>query len=90
MPGTIVYGRHLVVDADRVIPSGALYLEGETIVDVGTYAEITAAHGAGRTIGSAEALVIPGLVNAHSHGKGLTDFQRGQLDDTLELSLIHI
>jgi len=84
MPGTIVYGRHLVVDADRVIPSGALYIEGQTIADVGTYAEITAAHEAGRSIGSAEALVIPGLVNAHSHGKGLSDFQRGQLDDTLE------
>lgn len=27
---------------------------------------------------------MPGLVNAHSHGKGLTDFQRGQLDNTLE------
>ena len=29
-------------------------------------------------------LVIPGLINAHGHGKGITDFQRGALDDTLE------
>jgi cytosine/adenosine deaminase-related metal-dependent hydrolase len=77
MSGMIVYGRHVVVSADSVIPSGAVYIEGETVVDVGSYREITTGHKAGRTIGSAEALVISGLVNAHSHGKGLTEFQVG-------------
>jgi 5-methylthioadenosine/S-adenosylhomocysteine deaminase len=84
MPSTIVYGKYVVVDADTVIPSGALYLEGDRIIAAGSYAEIRARYRPDRTLGSAEALVIPGLVNAHGHGKGLTDFQRGQLDDTLE------
>jgi 5-methylthioadenosine/S-adenosylhomocysteine deaminase len=84
MSTKIVYGKYLVVDANTVIPSGALYIDGDRVVDYGDYAEITRRYGADRTLGSSEMLVMPGLVNAHSHGKGLTDFQRGQIDDTLE------
>ena len=77
MPGTIVYGKTLVCDADTEIPSGALYLEGDTIREVGTWGELSARHPRARRVGDAEFLVVPGFVNAHSHGKGLTDFQRG-------------
>jgi 5-methylthioadenosine/S-adenosylhomocysteine deaminase len=84
MPTKLVYGKYLVIDENTVIPSGALYIEQDRIVDYGTYGEITEKYGADQTLGSAETLIIPGLVNAHSHGKGLTDFQRGQVDDTLE------
>jgi 5-methylthioadenosine/S-adenosylhomocysteine deaminase len=84
MSTKIVYGKYLVVDADTVIPSGALYIDGDRVADYGDYAEITRRYSADRTLGSSEMLVMPGLVNAHSHGKGLTDFQRGQIDDTLE------
>lgn len=85
MSGKIVHGRALVCDADTVIPSGALYIEGDRIVAVGGYAEITKRFRAEVTLGSAEALVVPGFVNAHGHGKGITDFQRGALDDHLEV-----
>jgi 5-methylthioadenosine/S-adenosylhomocysteine deaminase len=84
MSTKIVYGKYLVVDADTVIPSGALYIEGDRVADYGDHAEITRRYRADRTLGSSEMLVMPGPVNAHSHGKGLTDFQRGQVDDTLE------
>ena len=80
----IIYGKYLVTDYETLIPSGALYVEGDTIVDIGPYGRITAEYRADELIGSSEHLVIPGLINAHSHGKGLTDFQRGQIDDTLE------
>jgi cytosine/adenosine deaminase-related metal-dependent hydrolase len=80
----IVYGKYLIVDADTVIPSGALYIDGDRVADYGEYGQITRRYKADRTLGSSETLVMPGLVNAHSHGKGLTDFQRGHLDDTLE------
>jgi len=84
MSSKLIYGKYLVIDESTVIPSGALYIEKDRIVDYGSHGEITAKYRADRTLGSAETLIIPGLVNAHSHGKGLTDFQRGQLDDTLE------
>jgi 5-methylthioadenosine/S-adenosylhomocysteine deaminase len=84
MSSKLIYGKHLVIDESTVIPSGAIFVEENTIVDYGSYGEITGKYKADQTLGSAETLIIPGLVNAHSHGKGLTDFQRGQLDDTLE------
>jgi len=84
MSTKLVYGKYLVIDENTVIPSGALYIEQDRIVDYGSYGEITRKYRADKILGSAETLVIPGLVNAHSHGKGLTDFQRGQVDDTLE------
>ena len=85
MTSCIVYGKYLVVDADTVIPAGAVYIEGGRIVETGTHADIVSRRKTDRTIGGPEALVIPGLVNAHGHGKGITDFQRGAPDDTLEL-----
>jgi len=84
MSTKLVYGKYLVIDENTVIPSGALYIEQDRIVDYGAYGEITRKYRADKILGSAETLIIPGLVNAHSHGKGLTDFQRGQVDDTLE------
>jgi len=84
MTSKIVYGKYVVKNAGTVIPSGAIYVEDDTIIQVGTYAEMTRKYAADRIIGSVDHLVIPGLVNAHGHGKGITDFQRGAIDDTLE------
>jgi len=33
-------------------------------------------------------MLIPGLINGHGHGKGLSDFQRGAIDNTLESWLL--
>jgi len=80
----IVRGKYLVTDADTVILSGALYIEGEEIVDLGDYGRISKEHSADEILGSPQSLVTPGFVNAHGHGKGITDFQRGAIDNTLE------
>ncbi|MBW2058215.1 MAG: amidohydrolase family protein [Deltaproteobacteria bacterium] len=84
MARKIIYGKYLVVDPEKVIPSGALLVENDKVADVGTFAEITKRHTADEMIGSSEHLVTPGFVNAHGHGKGITDFQRGAIDNTLE------
>jgi cytosine/adenosine deaminase-related metal-dependent hydrolase len=52
--------------------------------DIGTYDELAAKYPDAKTIGGQRFLLIPGLINAHTHGKGLSDFQRGALDNTLE------
>ena len=80
----IIYGKYVVVDRDTVVPSGAIYIEGNRIVRTGTYKEIMLKSDGCEVIGSSDHLVMPGLVNAHGHGKGITDFQRGHIDDTLE------
>ena len=82
--GKLVYGKQLIIDPDRVIDSGAVYVEGNRVVEVGLYDDLKKKYHPEVEIGSARHLVVPGFVNSHNHGKGVTDFQRGQLDDTLE------
>src|SRR5690606_28715306 len=37
-----------------------------------------------RLVGGPGAVVLPGLINAHHHGNGITSFARGVQDDNLE------
>ena len=84
MPSKIICGKYVICDADTIIPSGAVYLEEDVIVAVGSFDEIAATYTADEVIGSSDYLVTPGFINAHGHGKGITDFQRGVVDNTLE------
>ncbi|MEM0449830.1 MAG: amidohydrolase family protein [Methanomassiliicoccales archaeon] len=66
------------------IRDGAVAIAGNTIADVGLYSILAEQYRGVEELGGDEFLLIPGLVNGHSHGRGLTDFQRGALDNTLE------
>jgi cytosine/adenosine deaminase-related metal-dependent hydrolase len=66
------------------IPNGAVALSGNRIEAVGRHDELSKRFPDVRTIGGEQFLLIPGLINGHSHGKGLSDFQRGARDNTLE------
>ncbi len=85
-----------IVRAGRLMPSfdqpavedGAVLIDGETIEHVGPYDQVKSSHPDAKEIGGRRFLLIPGLVNGHSHGRGLSDFQRGALDNTLESWLL--
>ncbi|MGB5176099.1 MAG: amidohydrolase, partial [Thermoanaerobaculia bacterium] len=78
MGGTIV-----TFDPDgRVIEDGAVAIEDGRIAAVGSAAEIEAAFPGARRIDAAGGLVLPGLINAHTHAPMV--FFRGLADD-LEL-----
>lgn len=49
------------------IPGGAVAFSGERIEDVGTYAELSGKYPDARVVGDDYGIVIPGLVNAHTH-----------------------
>jgi cytosine/adenosine deaminase-related metal-dependent hydrolase len=68
-----------------VIRDGAVYIEGDIIRDIGEYREICRRHKADLELGSDRFCIIPGLINSHHHGRGLTMFQRGFDDAPLEL-----
>jgi 5-methylthioadenosine/S-adenosylhomocysteine deaminase len=55
-------------EANTVIEDGALLIEGDRIKDVGTSAELAARYEPVAMIDAGGNLVIPGLVNAHTHG----------------------
>lgn len=81
----LVVGRYVVTSA--LAPAqpraGVLVRDGRVAV-VGPAAELQAAHPTARRLGGDRFLVIPGLVNAHHHGRGLTSFLAGTPDDSLE------
>ncbi len=64
----IVGGTVVTMDASRrVIVDGAVAVTGDKISAVGTRAELTKTHRATRTIDASGKVIIPGLINAHTH-----------------------
>jgi 5-methylthioadenosine/S-adenosylhomocysteine deaminase len=86
----------LLVRAKKLVPAhdqpaivdGAAAVSGERIAAVGTYDDLSRRYPKAKVIGGERFLIIPGLINGHGHGRGLTDFQRGASDNTLESWLL--
>ncbi len=67
----LIRGDIVTMDADRrLVPRGAVLVDGPWITAVGAYAELHAAHPRATVIGGAHHLVTPGLINAHQHLTG--------------------
>jgi 5-methylthioadenosine/S-adenosylhomocysteine deaminase len=95
MPSTLIKGKYVlckVSDQDMVeaISDGAVFQKDGEIIDVGKYDTIKARYTADEEIGSDQHMVLPGLVNAHQHGKGVSYILMGTLDDNLEPWLIKL
>lgn len=76
----IVGGTVVTMDGQRrVIDDGAVAVRGDSIVAVGSRAEITSQFDAARTIDARGALVMPGLINGHAHAA--MSLFRGIADD---------
>jgi 5-methylthioadenosine/S-adenosylhomocysteine deaminase len=61
-------GKFVTMDAQRrVIDDGAVAINGGRIVAVGTRAEVDAKYSARQTLDAAGKVVIPGLINTHTH-----------------------
>jgi len=75
----VTNGTVVTVDATRqVIERGAVAIDGRDIVEVGTAAAIAAKYRARDTIDAAGSVVMPGLINTHTHApmvlfRGLAD-----------------
>jgi len=81
----IVRSGILITGYDKpVIQDGAVAVSENLIAAFGTYSEINKRFPNSKEVGGPQFCMIPGLINGHSHGRGLSDFQRGGLDNTLE------
>lgn len=70
----------LTMDDDRqVIENGAVLIEGDTIAAIGDREELTRLHPGARVLHREHGLVMPGLINTHTHA-AMTCF-RGLADD---------
>ena len=90
MPTSIVRARHLIARPDLVIDDGALLQRGGVIEAVGRWDEVRRTAPDAEVIGGPDYAAMPGLVNAHHHGRGLGAFFGGQADDALERWLLRI
>jgi cytosine/adenosine deaminase-related metal-dependent hydrolase len=82
----IVAGDHVLTDpaAGTALADAAVLVDGRRIAALGTLPALRAAHPAAEVIGGAGRLVMPGLIDAHSHGRGLSPIQKGVPYDYLE------
>ncbi len=62
-----------------MIPAGAVAINGDTIVDVGSSDDLTTKYQAATRIDARGQVIMPGLINAHTHA-AMTLF-RGLADD---------
>ncbi len=90
MSTSIIRGKYVICEAgvdaqtSKVISDGAVFQRDGVIEAVGAYDEIKSAHQADEELGGPGFVVMPGLVNAHHHGRGVSTFQMGCIDDCLE------
>ena len=87
----LVRGQFVLTMNDRqgmggIVEDGAVYISGKNIVEVGPYRDLKSVYPTATVVGSSRFWVTPGFVNAHQHGKGLTTFQLGGIDDCFEIS----
>jgi hypothetical protein len=87
----LVRGQHVITDpatgAAGVRGDGAVLVSGSGVA-VGEWKSLRRRHARARVVGSGKQLLMPGLVDAHSHGRALSPIQKGVLDDCLENNLL--
>jgi 5-methylthioadenosine/S-adenosylhomocysteine deaminase len=92
--GKLIYGSQMVcrwsASGTAVMEQGALYEEGGRIAAIGNFDDLQRRYPDARLVGGPDYIVMPGFVNSHSHGRGLTTYQAGQPDEPLEVRLVEI
>ena len=87
----IMRGAYAITDprlgASGAIPAGAVVIMDGTVRETGPFAEIVHRYPGAPVIGDGTQLLLPGLVDAHSHGRGLSPIQKGVRNDFLENAL---
>src|SRR5579872_2677069 len=91
MGDMILRGRYVVTDARRgaagVLEDAAVRIAGDTIAEVAPFAALKARHPHATVKGNGKQLLMPGLIDAHCHGRGLSPIQKGVRHDYLENAL---
>jgi cytosine/adenosine deaminase-related metal-dependent hydrolase len=87
----LVRGQYVIADATDgaagVHADASVLVSGARIAAVGDWRSLRRAHPRARVVGNGKQLLMPGLVDAHSHGRALSPIQKGVLNDYLENNL---
>ncbi len=77
-----------VLTGDSIVNNGAIAIQADQILAVGTWADLRAQYPQAGVLGSEQFAVMPGLINAHHHSNGVPNSLQGIEDDFLELWLL--
>jgi 5-methylthioadenosine/S-adenosylhomocysteine deaminase len=84
----IVRGQYVLTDVSRgengIINNGGVLVSKDKIIETGKFDNLKNKYPHAKILGGANKLVMPGLIDAHSHGFGLSVPQRGKEYDFLE------
>lgn len=80
----LVEAGYVLARPDMLLENAAIVVAGSDIVALGDAAAQKAAYPTARVFSFPDSLVMPGLVNAHQHGRGISQVQLGYHDDFLE------
>ena len=87
----LMRGRYLLSDPRKkekgVLRDGAIAIDAGRIAEVGAFRDLERKYPGARVLGNGRQLLMPGLVDAHSHGRGLSPIQKGVKNDFLENAL---
>jgi len=88
----LVRGKYVISDAsageDGIFTDGGAYFSGGKVVEVADYESLKKKYPQATVKGNGQQLLMPGLIDGHSHGWGLTSIQKGIHYDFLENLLI--
>ncbi|MDA1096168.1 MAG: amidohydrolase family protein, partial [Chloroflexi bacterium] len=89
MATTIARGRYVLIRANlqgqsEVLEDSAVVQRDGTILESGLFTDIRRRYPDAEIVGNGRQFLIPGLVNAHHHGRGVSGLQMGQPDGALE------
>jgi 5-methylthioadenosine/S-adenosylhomocysteine deaminase len=84
----LMRGKYVLTDPRRksvgILRDGAIAIARDRIEAVGAYADLRKRAPEARGLGDGTEMLIPGLVDAHSHGRGMSPIQKGVANDFLE------
>jgi len=87
----LLRGKYVLTDARLksrgLIRDGGVLIEGDRIAATGRFVDLAAQQPRARVVGDGSQLLLPGLVDAHCHGRGLSPIQKGVPTDFLENAL---
>lgn len=86
----LIRGKYLLTSAteSRVLIDAAVRVSGDLVAEVGDWPALREAYPDARVVGNGKQLLLPGLVDAHSHGRAISPIQKGVLNDYLENNLL--
>ncbi len=81
---TVLVADHVLTGPGARAFPGAVAVAGGRIAGCGPADEIARLHPGAARVELGDAVLMPGLINAHQHGRGLSQIQLGYPDDALE------